>query len=35
MLVLQFLFRTVLAGLILKLLGGFAPILRRLIRLWR
>jgi hypothetical protein len=35
MLVLRFLFRTVLASLILRLLGGFAPILRRLIRLWR
>jgi len=35
MLVLRFLFRTVLTGLLLRLLGGFAPILRRLIRLWR
>lgn len=35
MLVLRFLFRTVLMSLIVKLLGGFAPILRRLIRLWR
>jgi hypothetical protein len=35
MLVLRFLFRTVLVGLIMKLLGGFAPILRRLLRLWR
>ena len=35
MLVLRFLFRTVLVSLILRLLGGFAPILRRLLRLWR
>lgn len=35
MLVLRFLFRTVLMSLLVRLLGGFAPILRRLIRLWR
>lgn len=35
MLVLRFLFRTVLLSLVVKLLGGFAPILRRLLRLWR
>jgi hypothetical protein len=35
MLVLRFLFRSVLGGLIVKLLGRFFPILRRLLRLWR
>jgi hypothetical protein len=35
MLVLRFLFRTVLLNLALRLLGGFAPLLRRLLRLWR
>lgn len=36
MMVLRFLFRTVLLSLIVRLLGGFAPILRRLLRLvWR
>jgi hypothetical protein len=31
----RFLFRSVLVGLVMRLLGTFAPILRRLLRLWR
>jgi hypothetical protein len=35
MLVLRFLFRTVVAGFVMKLLGRFFPILLRALRLWR
>lgn len=36
MFLLRFFFRTVLLSLLMRLLGGFAPILRRLLRLvWR
>ena len=31
----RYLFKTVLAGLIVKLLGRVFPLLRRLFRLWR
>jgi hypothetical protein len=35
MFLLRFLFRTVLLGAVVKLLGRFFPILLRLLRLWR
>ena len=36
MFLMRFFFRTVLLSLLMRLLGGFAPILRRLLRLvWR
>lgn len=35
MLLLRFLFRTLISGLVIKLLGKFFPILLRFLRLWR
>lgn len=35
MFILRYLFKTVILGLVIKLLGRFFPILLRLLRLWR